>query len=227
VASLFHRGLKLSSNKEYYLQERNIIIKDLVLNGYPIQFITKIEKQIKEKINTNTTQNKTVSTNANEIHTRESLPYHQNWSEQISRICYSFGIAISFKPMNKFSSFWGKQKSKMPSHKNINAIYQINCLDCKLSYFGESNNSTRRMKEHEADIRLSKPDNSALAKHTISLGHQIDLANHIILANDPFYLTRKLTESYFIQSHQEVINKHPGSLPAIYLNSPLFKNFTC
>jgi hypothetical protein len=81
------------------------------------------------------------------------------------------------------------------------------------------------MKELEADVRLLKSDSSALAKHAISLYHSIDFDNYLILANDPYYITRKLTKSYFIQSHDKVINKHPGSLPPIYLSSKLFQNY--
>jgi hypothetical protein len=107
----------------------------------------------------------------------------------------------------------------------MNAVYSIPCKDCGLCYIGESSNALRRMKEHEADCRLNHKDNSALAMHAHTMNHTPDFQSHKILANDAFYITRKLSESYLIQNSQNSMNKHPGSLPAIYMTSELFKNY--
>jgi hypothetical protein len=226
ISSLFHRASNLCSNKSLYLKERDVIIADLNQNGYPSDLIKKIEQRVWTK-KTVVTNNSSIisSTTESQIISRMSIPFYPNWSQQISRICAQFDIKLTFKPMNKISSIWGNHKFKLSIHSAMNSIYSISCLDCDGVYVGETNNFMRRIKEHQGDVRLNKYENSALADHAFSLSHAFDFNNHVILANDNFYLTRKLSESYFIQSIPNTINKHPGSLPSLYITSPLFRNF--
>ena len=156
---------------------------------------------------------------------RFCLPYINGWSEAVARICIEFDIQLTHRPINKLRYVWGNHKSYLPSHKNRNSIYQINCSDCSMLYIGESNNASRRLKEHEADFRLRRLNNSALASHALSLKHTPNFDSHKVLANDCFYRTRKFSESFFIQDTTNVMNIHPGSLPSSFLNSNLFKNF--
>jgi hypothetical protein len=159
---------------------------------------------------------------SNSIVARKGIPYIPHWSEAIARICSNFDISIVFKPISKLAVLWGTLKTKLPCHGLRNGIYKLDCLDCEGVYIGESNDVERRIREHQADVRLSKTANSALANHAINSAHSFDFRNVNILANDPYYLTRKLSESYFIQFYKYSVNKHPGSLPPIYLNSNLF-----
>jgi hypothetical protein len=225
VSSLFHRALMICSNSELYNEEKEVIMKDLKTNGYPRDFILKCERDVKKK-RKNTSSEKTTS---QEIGTpkpqRICLPYTSNWSEQIARICRQFNLELTHRPMNKIRYIWGNHKCHLPIHKNINSVYMISCKDCNLVYFGESNNATRRLKEHEADFRRARIENSALATHALSLKHTPNFEDHKILTNDSFYKTRKFSESFFIQEAGNAMNKHPGSLPSIYLTSDLFKNF--
>jgi hypothetical protein len=45
--------------------------------------------------------------------------------------------------------------------------------------------SGRRLKEHQRHIRLEHPDKSAVAEHSIELGHRIQLQNELIGGKPP------------------------------------------
>jgi hypothetical protein len=228
AASLFHRALSICSNDRLYAIERNIIFLDLQKNGYPKDFITRTEKDvIKKRLDNsrNTSRQSEISFNQDLKTRRVCLPYISSWSEAVTRILKSYDLELTHRPINKLRYIWGNQKTHLPIHKHMNAIYQIPCGDCDLVYIGESNNANRRMKEHEADYRLNRPENTALALHSHSCNHTPNLKAHCILANDGYYLTRKLSESFFIQNNNKALNKHPGSLPPLYLTSELFKHF--
>jgi hypothetical protein len=154
---------------------------------------------------------------------RVCLPYIGNWSENTARICSQFNLELTHRPINKLRYLWGNHKFHLPTHKSMNAIYLIPCADCDFAYVGESNNTIRRLTEHEADYRLNRSENTALALHAHTMNHSPNLDAHRILANDSYYLTRKLSESFFIQDLENTLNKHPGSLPASYLSAELFK----
>jgi hypothetical protein len=226
-SSLFHRALTICSDTTLYKIEKDIIIKDLRSNDYPLDFINRIEKDVinKRKLKSLNNCDNTLPSDSQTPRHRVCLPYLKGWSEVIGRICNQFELELTHRPINKLRFVWGNHKSILPAHKNMNAIYQIDCSDCNMTYTGESNNSARRLKEHEADFRLERVVNSALASHLISNNHRPNFDSHRILANDNFYRTRKFMESYFIQDCPTSINKHPGSLPSTYLTSELFKLF--
>jgi len=216
-------------DKPAYEAERSIIIHDFRMNGYPLSFLLKTEKDVKknrlEKMVINDQPSFTDLSTSTPPVRRFCLPYINGWSEAVARICIEFDIQLTHRPINKLRYVWGNHKSYLPSHKNRNSIYQINCSDCSMLYIGESNNASRRLKEHEADFRLRRLNNSALASHALSLKHTPNFDSHKVLANDCFYRTRKFSESFFIQDTTNVMNIHPGSLPSSFLNSNLFKNF--
>jgi hypothetical protein len=225
-SSLFHRALVICSNQTLYDEEKSIIVEDLINNGYPKDFITRIEKDVftNRKKKLDQLNHQSDISEMEEHIKRLCLPYISGWSEVITRICKQFELDLTHRPMNKLRFVWGNQKCHLPCHKNKDAIYQIGCRDCNLSYIGESNNCDRRIKEHERDFRLKRQDNSALAAHAIKSGHQPDFNSHKILANDNYYQSRKFSESFFIQSSSNSMNKHPGSLPSSYLTADIFKN---
>jgi hypothetical protein len=191
-----------------------------------LNFILKSESNVKKKIalqNNNSTQDSNTSSN---IIARIGFPYISNYSEHIARVCLEFDIVVVHKPINNLALYWGSTKTKLLIHKFQNAVYMIKCLDCLAVYIGESNNVSRRITEHEADVRLKRTTNSALAEHSFKFNHSFNLTTNdiTIITNDNYYLTRKLSESYHIQINNHSVNKHPGSLPSTYLSSDLFRN---
>jgi hypothetical protein len=67
-----------------------------------------------------------------------------------------------------------------------------------------------RLKEHQRHIRLEHPDKSAVAEHSIELGHRIQLQNTSILATKTRYMDRIIREAIEIELHPENINREGG-----------------
>jgi hypothetical protein len=67
-----------------------------------------------------------------------------------------------------------------------------------------------RLKEHQRHIRLEHPDKSAVAEHSIELGHRIELQNTSILATKTRYMDRIIREAIEIELHPENINREEG-----------------
>jgi hypothetical protein len=223
VSSLFHRAATLCDNQALYETEKSIILRDLLQMGYPKDFVLRAERDVIKKRSELTTRLDRTSETVESKDRRVCLPYVRKWSENIGRICKTFSLDLTHRPINKMRFQWGNHKTYLPIHRLTNAIYLIKCNDCELVYVGETNNAMRRLKEHETDYRLKRIENSALADHSCAFGHSPDFDSHSVLANDGFYLTRKLSESFFIQDMENTLNKHPGSLPPIYLTSDFFK----
>jgi uncharacterized protein with PIN domain len=52
-----------------------------------------------------------------------------------------------------------------------------------------------RLKEHQRHIRLEHPDKSAVAEHSVDLGHHIQFHNTSILATETQYMYRIVKEA--------------------------------
>jgi hypothetical protein len=69
-------------------------------------------------------------------------------------------------------------------------VYSILCK-CGKVYTGQTGHSVKtRVKEHIQHICLYHPNKSAVAEHSINLGHHIQLQNTSILENNPGTWTR-------------------------------------
>jgi hypothetical protein len=217
VSSLFFRAFRICSNEELLNSELSTIHKDLTSNSYPNKFVTRIEKDCKHK--SRLPSQSVISVDEQSRNQRICLPFRQVWSGYTSRICTSLALDLAHKPTNKLRFQFRSPKSKSSAHTNRNAVYKIECSECPSVYIGQSNDVTRRISEHERDIRLGHNNNSALALHANSTGHLINLDGFSIVTNESSQLHRRLIESFCIQRSQEPMNKHPGNLPAIYIQS--------
>jgi hypothetical protein len=64
-----------------------------------------------------------------------------------------------------------------------------------------------RVKEHQRHIRLEHPDKSAVAEHSVDLGHRIQLHNTSILATKTQYMDRIIREAIEIELHPNNMNR--------------------
>jgi hypothetical protein len=61
-------------------------------------------------------------------------------------------------------------------------VYSMSC-ECGQVYISQTTRSIEtRVKEHQRHIHLEHPDKSAVAKHSINLGHHIQIQNTTILS---------------------------------------------
>jgi hypothetical protein len=67
-----------------------------------------------------------------------------------------------------------------------------------------------RTKQHQRYVRLKQPDKSAVAQHSINLGHSIKLQYTAILCTNMTYMDRMIREATEIDLHQEDMKKEDG-----------------
>jgi hypothetical protein len=90
-------------------------------------------------------------------------------------------------------------------------VYRIP-WECGKVYIGQTGRSVdTRLKEHQRHIRLEHPDKSAVAEHTVDLGHHIQFHETSILATKTRYMDRIIREAIGIEPHSKNMNIEVGS----------------
>jgi hypothetical protein len=89
-------------------------------------------------------------------------------------------------------------------------VYRILC-ECGKVYVGQTGHSVdTRLKEHQRHICLEHPDKSAIAEHTVNLGHRIQFHETSILATRAQYMDRIIREAIEIELHPNNMNREVG-----------------
>ena len=84
-------------------------------------------------------------------------------------------------------------------------------------YIGQSGRTLKhRLSEHRRAIQNGDVAASALAEHTWSTGHRMNLSKAEVVDAQPFVTTRCLLESWYIQRHPHTLNREKGTLPREY-----------
>jgi hypothetical protein len=136
------------------------------------------------------------------------LPYVGTIFNRISRVLARHTIKSVGLPPKKLSGFLRPVKDDLGLRTA--GVYSIPC-ECGQVYTGETGRSVdTRVKEHQRHIRLEHPDTSAVAEHSINLGHHIQLQNTIILSTKPRYKDRIIREAIEIELHPNNMNRDDG-----------------
>jgi hypothetical protein len=77
-----------------------------------------------------------------------------------------------------------------------------------------------RFKKHQHHICLEHPDKSAMAKHSISLGHSIHLQNTTILSTKSRCMDQMIREAIGIVPHCNNMKMGGWPLPEVVLEAP-------
>jgi hypothetical protein len=94
------------------------------------------------------------------------------------------------------------------------SVYSIPC-ECGQVHIGQTGSSIdTRIKEHHRHIRLAHPDKSAVAEHSISLGHRTQLQDTKILSTKSRYMNRLIKEDIEIELHPDNMNREDVSVLA-------------
>jgi hypothetical protein len=136
------------------------------------------------------------------------LPYVEIMFNRITRVLSRHNIKSVGLPPKKVSGF-------LPPVKDILGlrtpdVYRIAC-ECGKVYIGQTGRSLdTRLKEHQQHIRLEHPDNSAVAEHTVDLGHCIQFHETSILATKTRYMDRIIRGDIEIELHPNNMNTEVG-----------------
>jgi hypothetical protein len=108
------------------------------------------------------------------------LPFVSMTFNHISRVLSRHNIKSVGLPPRKIANFLWPVKANLGL--KTSGMYSIPC-ECGEVYIGQTGRSIdTRIKEHNRHIRLAQPDKSAVAEHSISQGHRIQLQNTKILS---------------------------------------------
>lgn len=140
-------------------------------------------------------------------------------SEALSRVFSKYDLRVAHMPVSKLRNQLMNVKDRLPNEQFPGVVYKIPCLNCNHAYIGETGKFSRRIKDHQRDVKNKKHATNALAGHAHDTGHQIDWGNASILSKERNLTTRLLLESLFIQTSQATLNKNAGPMPGIYARS--------
>ena len=132
VISLMNRASEILSNTSGKEIEKQRVMRDLEINGYPSSFIKRTcepQPAVNEKENGN--QQKTFAI----------IPYVKGVSERVARILGKFNIKTAFKPVKTLGHIFKKPKDRPSEWQVKGIVYKSKCKSCPFTYIGESKRS--------------------------------------------------------------------------------------
>jgi hypothetical protein len=132
------------------------------------------------------------------------LPFVSSTFSCISRLLSRHNIKSVLLPPSNIPSFFRPVKDDLGL--KTPGVYSIPCK-CGQVYIGQTSFSIEtRVKEHQCHIYLEHPDKSAVAEHSINLGHQ----DTSILFTKSRYMDLIIREAIEIELHPNNMNTEDG-----------------
>ncbi|KAJ8921335.1 hypothetical protein NQ315_002949 [Exocentrus adspersus] len=192
IKSLYDRAKLVSSNVNFFNQEKDHIKNILKENAYPINLVDKAFLQIENPSHNNNQQRQNPVANM-------TIPYIPGISEKLKKLGNNFNIRTAFKTNNTLRSILTHTKPINKEQNEKNCIYQIPC-QCGKHYIGETSRPLDvRIKEHKNYVRNYQVDRSNLVQHVWDNHHQINWKEASIIQKEQNFGKRKLKESACIQ----------------------------
>ena len=208
VLGLIDRVILLSHPK---FQEKNfsLVIKILLDNNYPIDFIFKVlHERIKTLIHkSNSPLNSNKYNPVSNPVSFFTIPYIPNFSEKFNNIARQLDVRLSYHSLNKLNKIIKTHKDPLPNSSQSNVVYKIDCRDCDASYVGQTGRQLNtRIKEHKNHITRNNSSKSVITEHRLNHGHDFKWDNVKILDHEPFYHKRLLSEMLHIKRQKNSLN---------------------
>ena len=104
-------------------QEKDKVLKDLSLNGYPESFINNACKPTKKSHQTESVQ----------LRGRTCLPYVKGLSERLKRILEKAGVRTALKPCQILADVFRVPKERPTPDRVKGIVYKVKCNSCSFT----------------------------------------------------------------------------------------------
>ena len=146
------------------------------------------------------------------------LPYLGLHSDAITRrlkSCvnkfYGFvNLRVVFQNTRRIKSFF-PYKDRFNRSQKSNIVYKASCWDCDAFYIGKTKRRLHDRKTEHFKAVTQNGHASAVAKHSISTGHNIKWDHFEISASDQCDLQCKIKETLLIRDLKPALNENVGS----------------
>ncbi|KAJ8909610.1 hypothetical protein NQ315_003481, partial [Exocentrus adspersus] len=190
IKSLYDRAKLVSSNVNFFNQEKDHIENILKENAYPINLVDRAFLQIENPSHNNQQRQNPVA--------NMTIPYIPGISEKLKKLGNNFNIRTAFKTNNTLRSILTHTKPINKEQNEKNCIYQIPC-QCGKHYIGETSRPLDvRIKEHKNYVRNYQVDRSNLAQHVWDNHHQINWKEASIIQKEQNFGKRKIKRKWCI-----------------------------
>ena len=187
-------------------QEKDKVLKDLSLNGYPESFINNACKPTKKSHQTESVQ----------LRGRTCLPYVKGLSERLKRILEKAGVRTALKPCQTLADVFRVPKERPTPNRVKGIVYKVKCNSCSFTYIGETKRTWEtRWSEHKPGVR--KHNYSAVKDHAETTGHEVRSTDVEILERGVINHQKRLfLEAVHSVKTKDSVNEHI-ELPSAYL----------
>ena len=214
--SMFHRLFNIPLSSEKFKKELNYIKETGDLNGFDRKTMEKIFKKHEMKSRMMNITSLRASRSQEESKSFIGFPFYGSLTENLKRKLKRYNIQVGFKNPGKMSDLMGSLKDQKVEDARKSGIYKLECENCDSKYIGMTKRQLKtRLKEHLADCSKPLNQESAMAFHCITNGHQ--LKNEI-------KLLKEVDENYKLSTWESLeLMKHKNeNLANIYKegNSP-------
>ena len=205
--------------------------------GYPKWALDRVKQQMRDKPQQPKTTKKTNETPSRGM---VAIPYVEGVAEKLKRAFRKHNVSTAMRPTNTLKSILVHPKDKKDITEISDAVYDIPCKTCDMSYIGETGRLFgTRLKEHQkdsekiSDIKFtratrkastSEQHKSAITDHIAQENHVIEWEGATILDRDSNSTTRKIREGIHIRKKgAKAINRDDGSMFLDHVYDPLLK----
>ena len=221
VVNMFHRAFKIC-DPIFIDEEIHHLFNTFEKIGYPTYFINNCLSMARKR-HYNPTPRKPFQLGNN-----ITLPYSKEL-EGISRTLDHVNNHIKKEDsVNLSFSYNNTLRSRLVRNQNKDVVkevgvYCIPCLDCHKSYIGESGRGLDiRLEEHKRACRLGN-NYSAVATHTLDIGHRIGFSQSAVVYSCQDRNTRRTIEGALISLNDTFDNNKSSTNEDKYTNSMICK----
>src|ERR1700755_2140036 len=187
MSSMFLRAYRLCSPQ--YLEDELTLLKcNFKKLGYKENFISDAMFKARKRFYNYNTRSNFSTDNILKLPTSLNLNIKSLLPKNIN---------IIYGNNNNIKKFFSH--SQTLNENNINVVYTIPCRDCSECYVGETVDFSRRMYQHDYDLRMGNKS-SALHQHRCENNHKILIKDAKIICREKNIFLRKLLESFVIRN---------------------------